>query len=163
MTRSPIVHIDALPLDGHEHGERFSAQFGEVGQATGMRQLGCMLTVVPPGKRAFPFHNHHALEEAFVILEGEGVYRYGEAEHAVRAGHVLSAPAGGRDTAHQLINTGSSPLKYLAFSTMQPVDVVEYPDSNKIGAVHWRGPDQAPLVRHRAFMGEPVDYWEGEE
>jgi hypothetical protein len=52
--------------------EKFSAQVGDVGRRLGAQKLGCNLTVVPPGKRAWPFHNHRVNEEMFVVLEGEG-------------------------------------------------------------------------------------------
>ncbi|MCR9266407.1 MAG: cupin domain-containing protein [Alphaproteobacteria bacterium] len=163
MTRPPVTHIDDLPMVEMSHGETFAAKIARLGPVTGMRDLGCMLTVVPPGKKAFPRHNHHNIEEAFVILEGEGEYRFGDTIHPVRAGHVLSAPIGGPETAHQLVNTGSTDLKYLAFSTMPAVDIVEYPDSGKIGAIRWSDPDaDEPNFRYRAYLGEPVDYWEGE-
>ncbi|OLF73097.1 hypothetical protein AWH62_09125 [Maricaulis sp. W15] len=163
MTRSPITHIDDAPLESLAHGETFSADLARLGPVIGLEQLGCCLTIVPPGKTAFPYHNHHAIEEAIIILAGEGSYRFGEDRHSVRAGHVLAAPTGGRDVAHQLINTGAGDLKYICVSTMQPVDVVEYPDSNKVGAVRWSEADgDEPAFRHRAFAAEPVDYWEGE-
>lgn len=163
MSRSPIIHIDDVPLENLAHGETFSADLARLGPLIGLEQLGCCLTIVPPGKTAFPYHNHHAIEEAIIILAGEGTYRFGEDRYAVRAGHVLAAPIGGRDVAHQLINTGTGDLKYVCVSTMQPVDVVEYPDCNKVGAVRWtEGDGDEPAFRHRAFSAEPVDYWEGE-
>ncbi|MAC90174.1 cupin domain-containing protein [Maricaulis sp.] len=163
MVRNPVTHIDDAPLENLAHGETFSADLARLGPLIGLQQLGCCLTVVPPGKTAFPYHNHHAIEEAIIILEGEGAYRFGEDCHAVRAGHVLAAPTGGRDVAHQLLNTGDADLKYICVSTQQPVDVVEYPDSNKVGAVHWSPTDDDAIFRHRAFAAEPVDYWEGED
>ena len=41
------------------------------------------LTAVPPGKRAFPFHNHRVNEEMFFILEGTGEVRIGCDDTAV--------------------------------------------------------------------------------
>jgi uncharacterized cupin superfamily protein len=74
---------------------------------------------------------HHAEDEMFVILEGQGEYRFGEQRHEVRAGDVLGAPMGGPDYAHQLFNTGSVPLKYLAISSLADLDVQQFPDSGK--------------------------------
>jgi len=162
VSTPPIIHVDALELEAFGHGDKFEAGLGRIGPLIGMEQLGCMYTVVPPGKRAFPCHNHHVVEEAMVILSGEGEYRFGDDTHAVKAGDVVAAPAGGRDKAHQLINTGSEDLKYVCFSTMQKTDVVEYPDSNKVGAVTWNTETGEPDFRHRAIAQE-VDYWEGEE
>ena len=53
-------------------------------------------------------------DELFIILEGEGTYRFGDESYPVKAGDVLGAPAGGSETAHQIINTGTVPLRYFA-------------------------------------------------
>ncbi len=127
--------------------------------------LGAMYVTVAPGKRAFPFHNHLAADEMFLILEGVGTYRFGADEYPVRAGDICGAPKGGAETAHQLINTGETSLRYLGISTMEDPDVVEYPDSNKFSVVATApGPDfwQA----HLNFKGRremSLDYWDGEE
>ena len=42
----------------------------------------------------------------FVILEGEGIYRFGSKSYTVMAGDVLGAPRGGVEYAHKLTNTG---------------------------------------------------------
>jgi uncharacterized cupin superfamily protein len=162
MVTKPVINVADIEMAPFGHGEKFQAGLGRIGPVVGMEQLGCMYTVVPPGKRAFPCHNHHVIEEAMVILSGTGVYRFGKDTHAVKPGDVIAAPTGGRDRAHQLINTGSDDLKYVCFSTMQKTDVVEYPDSDKVGAVTWNAETGAPDFRHRA-MTQEVDYWEGEE
>jgi uncharacterized cupin superfamily protein len=46
----------------------FEARLGDIGRRLGAQKLGYNLTVVPPGKRAFPFHNHHINEEMFVVV-----------------------------------------------------------------------------------------------
>ncbi|MDE2789493.1 MAG: cupin domain-containing protein [Paracoccaceae bacterium] len=148
-----------------EGSTRFGATVAPIADRIGLTQLGCMYTVVEPGRRAFPFHNHLGNDEMFVILEGEGVYRYGETESSVKAGDICGAPKGGPDTAHQLINTGSSSLRYLSISTRNDPDVVEYPDSGKFAAVAIQpGPDF--MNAHLRFVGRlssQVDYFDGEE
>lgn len=161
---NPILNIDDVELEAFGHGEKFSAQLGRIGPSIGSELLGCMLTIVPPGKRAFPHHNHHVNEELMVIFSGTGEYRFGIERHQVRAGDVIAAPPGGRDRAHQLINTGEDDLRYLCVSTMMKTEVVEYPDSNKIGALTYaNADDDMPVFRHRVIAAEPVDYWEGED
>ena len=58
--------------------ERFDASMGMLAPRLGAQKLGYNLTAVPPGKRAFPFHNHRVNEEMFFILEGSGDYWEGE-------------------------------------------------------------------------------------
>ena len=164
----PVVHIDDLrrfPTGPEGGSARFGAEVSPVGAALGLTGLGMMVTTVQPGMRAFPFHNHLGNDEAFVILEGEGTYRFGEAEHAVRAGSICGAPKGGPETAHQLVNTGSGPLRYIGISTRRDPDVVEYPDSGKYAAIAI-APGASFMEAHLKVVGraeQGLDYWDGEE
>jgi uncharacterized cupin superfamily protein len=65
---------------------------------------------------------------------------------------------GGPETAHQLVNTGSAELKYLAVSTMQQPEVCQYPDSGKVAALDGTGTDGFRFVARDV----QVDYWDGE-
>ena len=72
----PILNLDQLhpaPIHGLGHevpdGYRGSA-IADIGLRIGARRLGYNLTVVPPGKAAFPAHNHHGMEEMFLVLDG---------------------------------------------------------------------------------------------
>ena len=156
-----VVNLDALDMKNLSHGEKFAGQFGEVGRQLGLGKLGCTLHLVPPGKTAFPFHRHHGSDEMFVILSGTGEYRFGDARIAVKAGDCLAAPAGG--AAHQIINSGGEPLRYLGFSNNDSFDIVEYPDSGKIGM--WGGArnnDRATATYMARGRLAVADYWDGE-
>jgi uncharacterized cupin superfamily protein len=162
----PILNLDEVTLEHYAHADKFDVRDGPIASVIGAKQLGYSLLVVPPGKRAYPFHCHHVNEEMFFILEGRGVLRVGDIEHPIRKGDVIAAPAGGRDTAHQIINTSASEdLRYLAISTMIPADVVEYPDSNKVSVTVGSVPGGDPSKRtfsHRGRLGPNLDYWDGE-
>ncbi len=145
--------------------ERFDARMGFIGPRLGAQKLGYNITAVPPGKRAFPFHNHRVNEEMFFILKGEGEVRIGDAVHPLRSGDIVACPAGGKETAHQIINTGTVELKYLAVSTNLSPELAEYPDSGKFGVIadFEVGPDGEP--RGFIFVGREelsLDYWDGE-
>ena len=131
-----------------------------------MLRMGYNLTIVAPGKRAFPFHCHHANEEMFYVIEGTGTLRYGKETFPVKAGDVIACPAGGPEYAHQLVNTGATDLKYLAVSTMIDTDIWQYPDSGKWGAVGGRvpagRPGDAAFPSRYVADGESLDYWHGE-
>jgi len=162
MANKPLVNVADVPLMDRGRGERFSVRWGRIGPAIGLTNLGFALHVVPPGKRAFPFHAHHVADELFFILSGTGEYRFGDQSFSVRQGDVLGAPAG--KTAHQLVNTGSEDLRYLGLSTIGSVDVVEYPDSKKFGVMAGvkDGNPKSASFAHLGRVGETLDYWDGE-
>lgn len=101
----PILNIADVEFREVGHGtnvpgaenppEKFSAQIGDIGRRIGAQKIGCNLTVVPPGKRAWPFHNHRVNEEMFVVLEGEGEVRIGKETFPIRQGDVIAHPPGG--------------------------------------------------------------------
>lgn len=138
---------------------------GFIGTRVGAEKLSYNLTAVPSGKRAFPFHNHRVNEEMFFILEGSGEVRIGAGVYPVRAGDVVACPPGGRESAHQLINTGKTELKYLAVSTKLSPEVAEYPDSGKFGILAEYPPAADGTPQGFRFVGREtlnIDYWEGE-
>lgn len=157
----PVINVADLKLDHQVFGERFESADKSFGSVIGLTDLGISYSEVPPGKSSCPFHNHHIEEELFLILDGEGTYRFGTERFEVRKGDVLSAPAGGPETAHQLLNTGSTTLRYIGISTNHPTEVVEYPDSGKflVSSLTKGG-------RKVRFMGREqpgLDYWDGEK
>lgn len=159
MTK-PIINLDELDLISHEEGP-FQGQYGVISERIGAQKLGYNLTIVPPGKTAWPFHNHHVNEEMFLILAGEGVLRFGDERYPVRKHDVIACPPGKRDVAHQLINTGTTDLEYLSLSTVEGYEVCEYPDSNKVGIRI--GPDmEKPVLRSLFRAEQSVDYWDRE-
>jgi uncharacterized cupin superfamily protein len=165
MTK-PVVNIADVPLREGGDGAGFVAKLGRVGPLVGAQKLGCQLHVVPAGKKAFPRHAHHANEEMFYVLSGEGTYRLGEATYPIRAGDVVSAPAGDAATAHQIVNSGPGELKYLGFSTRLDPDVLEYPDSNKFVVASMAPPDKGLLGAKLVYIGRregSLGYFDGEE
>ncbi|OJX18207.1 MAG: hypothetical protein BGO82_18705 [Devosia sp. 67-54] len=163
MTK-PVVNIADLELDRWSRSEFYGAADARIGPMIGLRDLGISYSEVEPGRSSCPFHNHHVEDEMFIILEGEGTYRFGAESYPIKAGDVLGAPAGGQDTAHQIINTGTGVLRYYGISTMSVAEVCEYPDSGKFGAFSrsTRNPYDKATVRHLDRLGNGVEYWDGE-
>jgi uncharacterized cupin superfamily protein len=135
--------------------ERFEARVGMIAPTIGAKKLGYNLTAVPPGKRAYPFHNHRLNEEMFYVIAGSGELRIGSETYPIRAGDVIACPPGGQEAAHQIINTGSAELKYLAVSTKEEPEVCEYPDSGKIGVL-------TSAFRYVNRLDSQTGYWDGE-
>lgn len=128
----PIANLDDVAFTDIEDNGYFTSKRAQFSDGIGARKLGYNLTVLPPGKAQCPFHNHHGEEEMFLILEGEGVLRFGSERHPIRKHDVIACPTGGPEVAHQIINTDSVPLRYLAVSNVVDIETCQYPDSNKI-------------------------------
>lgn len=154
-----IINIDNLEYMEFGDGGKFAARLGRIGPDAGAEKLGYNLTVVPPGKRAFPYHLHHKLEEMFFIIEGEGTLRYNGKEYPLQEGDIIACPPG-PSTAHQIINTGKGELKYLSVSDAGGPEIAEYPDSNKVGILC--GTFDSPALRMFVKKESGVDYFEGE-
>jgi len=152
---SKVVNIDELKLEQFSKGDAFESASVRIGPLLGAKDIGYSYDVVPPGKRACPFHSHRGEEEMFFIVKGRGTLRYGSETRKIRAGDVICCPTGGPETAHQIVNDSDAELAYLSVSTMLPAEICEYPDSGKVGAF-------GSGMRHMTRVGDNVDYWTGE-
>jgi len=164
MNSLHVLNIRDVEFTKWGHGERFEAQLGTVGARIGAKKLGYRLVVLPPGKCGWPAHFHHVNEEMFFILEGRGIIRVGAERLPLKAGDFVCCPAG-TGNAHQIANDSNEDLRYLAVSTMESPEVVEYPDSGKFGVVV-RKPGAATDKPDFAFWGRKssaTDYWDGEK
>jgi uncharacterized cupin superfamily protein len=152
----PIINLSEVsPKSGGNAGKFEFSQF-RIGRAIGLQKLGCALFVVPPGKRAFPYHAHSVMEEMYLILAGSGTLRQDGQEYPIREGDVIASSVG---KAHQLINTSEKELKYLVISNNENVDVVLYPDSNKVGAI---SAAFGKTLWHFTRLSSATDYYDGE-
>jgi uncharacterized cupin superfamily protein len=156
----PFVNLDEVRFDDVEENGYYTSKRARFSAAIGARRLGYNLTELPPGKAQCPFHSHRAEEEMFLILEGEGELRFGDRRFRIRRHDVIACPTGGPETAHQIINTGSTTLRYLALSNLAETEVCEYPDSRKVG-LYTDEPGQSPL--RGMFRAEAsVEYYDRE-
>lgn len=143
----------------------FDARVGQVASRLGAQKLGYNITAVPAGKAAFPFHCHRVNEEMFFVLQGAGEVRIGTAIYPIRQGDIIACPSGGPDNAHQIKNTGTEELRYLAVSTKLSPEIAEYPDSGKFAVIAEFPPAPDGKPQGFRFVGREslnVGYWEGE-
>ncbi len=155
-----VVNLDEVEGRNLEHGKRFGGTAKTLAMRAGARGLGCTWTEIPPGRSGWPRHFHCANEEAVFVLEGNGTLTLGDAKLELRPGDWVTIPPG-PEHAHLFVNTSSAPLRYLAFSTLHPVDVVGYPDGKKVGALAM-GTAGKPWVRVLHEEGTDVGYYDGE-
>jgi uncharacterized cupin superfamily protein len=152
VTPPIVVNVDDLPEQ-----ERGRGQFGAAFQSLtpSMRPRGGSLGInrmrLKKGHTTVPFHYHLREDEAFFVLSGRGVLRYGDELRDIRAGDCISCPAGTR-IAHQIANPHDEDLVYLAIGAFDPNEVCVYPDSDKV------------MVRGVKIVGRvtPMEYFEAE-
>ncbi len=156
----PLLNLSEITDFKNNHDGAFKEQYCPVSEKIGAKKLGYNVVVLQPGFKACPFHNHHVNEEMFLILEGEGTLRFGDQRYSIKTHDVIACPPGAQDLAHQIINTSQNELRYLCLSTMEPVDICEYPDSNKVLTMAGDQGDRS--FRHMSRLSENVDYLEGE-
>jgi uncharacterized cupin superfamily protein len=152
---SRVVNLADLTLEHSVHGEHYDSRSVRIGPLLGAVDLGYGYDIVPSGKRSCPFHSHRAEEEMFFIVRGRGLLRYGGETRPIRAGDVICCPTGGPETAHQIINDSDEELAYLSISTVKPVEICEYPDSDKVAAF-------SEGIDHITRRSAGLTYWDGE-
>ena len=147
-----VSEVEAVERDTATIGRRVR----NLGVAAGSERTGMRHTEVLPGKLNVPPHCHSAEDEIFVVLDGDGHLvlweEAGVAEHALTAGSVVARPAGS-GVAHAL-RAGDGGMTVLLYGTRDPRDVCFYPRSGKLYFVG------LGLVTR---LGEPVDFWDGED
>jgi uncharacterized cupin superfamily protein len=159
-----IVNLQEIEPSTQQHGEHYQLFRKQLGAKAKGKKLGCSWVELPPGKKSWPMHYHCANEEAIFILEGAGTLRLGDKHLAVKAGDYIALLCD-KDAGHQMINTSAGSLRYLCVSTMEPNEIVIYPDTNKMFVCAGSGPGGAKEDRWFTSVfrrGDAIDYWEGE-
>lgn len=149
-----IRNLDEVALVRQQREPLYDSRGARLAEGTAASKLGASIDILAPGKRSCPYHLHHAQEEMFVVLEGQGTLRVAGERLAVKAGDVVFIPPG-PDYPHQFINTSQAALKLLSISTREQPELCEYPDSGKVQAT-------APGLRIVQRPSGMPDYWDGE-
>ena len=160
----PLINLKDLVYQEQKHGDDFEADVAKIANHIGAKKLGYQMVILPPGKRAWPYHAHLVNEEMFFILEGSGLLRYKGELTRIVTGDIISIPAG-EENAHEIINNSDQDIKYLAVSTMEEPEVCFYPDSHKFGVIAGAAPGRPDGNQLEFFgrMDDCVDYWDGED
>lgn len=159
---APINDAD-LDWDERER-DGYEIRRKQLGAAAGGENLGCSLYELPAGNRSWPYHYHTANEEALYVLAGTATLRLDGEEHDLQAGDYVALSTG-ENSAHQVVNDGEEPIRYLAISEMNEPEVMGYPDSEKVGVIAGGAPGGDSSERSiSAFFPEEaaVDYWDEE-
>jgi uncharacterized cupin superfamily protein len=105
----------------------------------------------------WPYNTRGANEEWMIVLRGTPTLRTPEGEQELAEGDVVCFRRG-KDGLHQVRNATDEPIRVLMLSTLIAPDLVEYPDSGKVGA--------RSVAGERVLLSRPgpmLDYWDGED
>jgi uncharacterized cupin superfamily protein len=151
-----IVNVHTVESEEFDDHGDFSVRGNSIGPRLGAELIGGSVYDVEPGKKLWPYHTHHANEEWLLVLRGRPTLRTPEGERELAEGDAACFPRGASG-AHQLWNATDEPARVLMLSTLIRPEIVEYPDSGKVGTRDATGA--------RLFLSRPgpsVDYWDGE-
>ena len=118
-----VVNVEGV------HGEN-EGTWKRLGRAAGAQLTGLNWGRLEPNEEDDNEHCHSAEEELFVVLEGGGTIFLGGEPHPVRAGSVISRPAGTR-MAHNW-HAGQDGLTALFYGTREPNDIIWYPRTREL-------------------------------
>ena len=152
-----IFNVHGDEWDRAEDRKGWRSKDAHVGPRIGAELIGGSVYELEPGNRLWPYHTHHANEEWLLVVRGQPTLRTADGEQELREGDVAVFRRG-KDGFHQVTNRTDSPIRILMISTLVAPDIVEYPDSGKVGA---RSADGERILLSRP--GPMLDYWDGED
>jgi uncharacterized cupin superfamily protein len=152
-----VLNLHGDEWDRIEDREGWRSKDVWIGHRLNAELLGGSMYELEAGDKLFPYHTHHANEEWLLVLRGAPTLRTADGEQELREGDVVVFRRG-NDGFHQVINRTDAPIRVLMLSSKVAPDIVEYPDSGKVGA---RGADGERILLSRP--GPMLDYWDGED
>ena len=153
MNWTNIINLETLEYKSEQKNENYRHESAPLAHQMGAQKLGFHAEILAPRCFSCPYHFHHSEEELFLVLEGEATLRQNGQFRRVTKGDLIffsNTPEG----AHQFYNHTDRPFKFLALSTMDPLEVCEYPDSKKV---------YVSKIKKVFQAGQEVDYWKDEE
>lgn len=131
MSDPRIVNLSDLPWTPWSSGEGIAVEVRDPARKAGSSHCGLRVYRLAPGMQATRLHRHLLQEEMFLILSGSGTLRHGERRVAVKAGDFILYPAGD-PAAHTFVNTGATPMEYIATGDRLSYEVCEYPEDGTV-------------------------------
>jgi uncharacterized cupin superfamily protein len=155
-----VPNINDPDFDEPREHDGYRAQRARLSRQAGSERLGMSLWEVPAGEAAYPYHFHYTEEELLLVLHGRPSLRTPEGWRELVEGEVVSCLRG-EGGGHQIVNRTDETVRFLSISTSGEPDIVNYPDSGKLGAFE-RRPDGSGLWK-LFRLAEAVDYYDGVE
>lgn len=142
-----ISHIDDIQPFPYEQPTEFGGRGTRIGisRATGAVRLELDITIVTPGNRLSFSHWHSASEEVFYVMKGTPTVVIDGEEHELRAGSVLTRPAGSGN-AHHFVNNGSEDAWIMGANNVPGTDEIDEVFRPEIGmAFNSRTREERPM------------------
>jgi uncharacterized cupin superfamily protein len=123
----------------------------DVGEWGGGHPFDIERTILPPGKKNFPYHSHAAQFEYYIVISGQGKAKDETGQlRPITAGDHFYCPPG---EAHQIINDSSADLEYFVIADHHRADVSAYPGTDK----------RMIKPEYKVIRLTEADYYEGQE
>jgi uncharacterized cupin superfamily protein len=150
-----IINLNELQFERDDPKYNYETDPRGFSSVMGAKKLGWNISRIPPGEISCPYHFHYSEEELFLVISGTATLRQSNRFREVKKGDLIffSSDAEG---AHQFYNHGEEWFAYLALSTLDPLDLAEFPDSGKISV-------RNANVRKVFELASAVPYFKGEE
>jgi uncharacterized cupin superfamily protein len=151
-----VFNLHGDDWDDTQEREGWRSKAARLGQRLRGELIGACLYEVAPGNTLWPYHTHHANEEWLLVVRGRPALRHADGDQELAEGDMVCFRRG-HEGFHQVKNETAEPVRVLMISTLISPEIVEYPDSGKIGARDAAG-ERILLSR----PGPTLDYWDGE-
>jgi len=152
-----VFNLNGDDWDGVQEREGWRSKAVRLGDRLNAELIGGGFYELEPGNTLWPYHTHHANEEWLLVVRGRPTLRHADGEQELAEGDVVCFRRG-QEGLHQVKNRTDEPVRVLMISTLIAPELVEYPDSGKIGARSAAG-ERILLSR----PGPTLDYWDGED
>lgn len=122
------VHIESITVNDTPCGPATGLRFSDTG---GLTQFGAFVEILPPGSRSSLCHWHATEDEFIYMLTGEVTVHEGGQATVLHPGQAVCFKAG-EPVGHFLQNQGTGDASYLVVGTRNAVDIVHYPDHDRM-------------------------------
>lgn len=102
-----------------------------ISETGGLTQFGAFIEVLPPGAESSIKHWHSAEDEMVYVLEGQITLIEGDEETLLGPGDAATFRAG-MPVGHYLCNRSNAPTRCMVVGTRAPVDLITYPDHDRL-------------------------------
>jgi len=141
------VNLAAIACDPRPRlPDGFRRNSTRVGTSLGAVRTGLSVYELPPGQAVSPYHYEDPEEEWLLVVSGTPTLRHPDGEDELQPWDIVFFPPGPAG-AHLVRNDSDSTARVALFSSVTPVGLVVYPDSDMINISTTDGTDDIVVER----------------